>query len=451
MLQEKFDIAIRNLVGNKINKQKVLLAVSGGTDSMCMANLFLNSSIDIKFSVAHVNFSLREHDCDLDQALVKDWTQKNNIEFHTITFDTHSYARENSISTQMAARDLRYNWFYSLMDEFGYDLLSIAHNQNDSVETLFLNLLRGTGVKGLMGIKQINGKIIRPLLDFTRAEISEFMAQNNFLFRDDVTNFESHYSRNRVRNRVFPEFQKINPSFMNTVYRSTCYFAQASDVLEDLFESKRGSLYYEVGDELVIDIESLKKEKQIAYWLFRLVSPRGFNTSQSNQIAEILDGVSGKVFQSASDELIIDRGKIRVYPLLDMKDDDVLEISGPGEYTFKNYKIIFELFLKEKDFSPIPSPGQLYFDAEKLSMPLICRTWKIADKFRPFGMSKGFKKISDLYTDLKFSKPEKEKQPLIFNSEELVCVPGYRIDDRYKIRENTRIVAEIIIKDGSKI
>lgn len=444
MLQEKFDRTLRQLAGNTIRRRKILLAVSGGIDSMCMANLYLHSSMKLDFALAHVNFSLREHDCDLDQKLVEDWASRNGVKCHTVKYDTHTYAKERSISTQMAARELRYNWFYSLMDEYGYDYLSIAHNQNDSVETLFLNLLRGTGVKGLMGIKQVNGKIIRPLLDFTRKEISEYMSSHKYEYRDDMTNFESHYSRNRIRNIVFPEFRKINPSFMSSVYRSTYYFSQASDVLDDLFESKKGTLYYDENNQLIIDIENLKKERQMNYWLYRLVSMRGFNSSQANQIAEALDS-TGKTFRSATDELVIDRGKVRIYPVENLEKDEILEIYGPGVYTFRGVTFKFELSLVTPGFSPKCEDGQLFFDAEKLVMPLICRAWKNADKFRPFGMSKGFKKISDFYTDMKISKPDKEKIPLIFNGKDLVCIPGMRIDDRYKIRKATKIVAEIVI------
>ncbi|MFA7117067.1 MAG: tRNA lysidine(34) synthetase TilS [Bacteroidales bacterium] len=448
-MQTKFDNSLLELSNGEIKNKKYLVTVSGGVDSMCMANLFYDSPLKPEFAIAHVNFTLRKGDCDLDQQFVKDWANERGIKFHTITVDTHKYARENSISTQMSARDLRYNWFYELIDKYSYDFLAVAHNLNDSVETLFLNLLRGTGVKGLLGIRAVNDKIIRPLISVTRSEINEYMNKQGNSHRDDKTNFESHYSRNRLRNVIFPEFSKINPSFINSVFRSSNYFTQAFDVLEDVYESHKGSLYTEENGEFLIDIDKLLAEKHPEYWIYRLINEKGFNASQISQVMTSIKskgkGQTGKVFRSQTHELLIDRGNIRIYLIPDTSVKELI-ITEPGIYTFEGITFKFDLFVKPYHFNPSAvHEGQLFLDGELLKMPLTVRSWQAADKFKPLGMKKGFKKISDFYTDLKLSKRAKDMQPIIFSGSEISCVLGLRIDDRYKIKTSTKIIAEVEI------
>lgn len=447
MLQKEFDNALISLTQGNIEGSRFLLAVSGGIDSMCMSNLFLNSKLNPSFGIAHVNFSLRGDDSFLDCELVNKWAQDNGVDFHTITFDTKSYAKQNSISTQMAARELRYGWFYKIMEEEGYDYLSIAHNLDDSIETLFINLLRGTGVKGLAGIRSVNGKIIRPILTISRKRITEYVLSENIQYRDDITNFESHYARNRIRNIIFPEFKKINPSFLNTVSRNTSIFNQASDILEDLFEQKRGILCREVGESLFINVSALSIEKHKRYWLFRILSEKGFNGSQIFQIDSCLDGQSGKIFRSVSHELVFGRGEIEVYPYPSGGEiDREFELPEPGIYTFNGVTFKFDIFIRPKGFKPITYDGQLYFDIEKVKLPLKCRGWRVADKFKPFGMGGGVKKLSDFFTDLKMDKRDKENQPILCDIDGIICLPGLRIDERYKITTSTKIIAEVVVE-----
>ncbi len=446
MDQNEFDNILPSLIQGRVENNKFLLAVSGGVDSMCMASFFLNSRKKLQFGVAHVNFSLRGEESDLDEILVKEWAKENGIDFYTVRFDTKAYARQNSISTQMAARDLRYEWFYKVMDENGYDYLAVAHNQNDSVETLFLNLLRGSGVRGLAGIKRVNGRIIRPILSMNRERILEYARANEIRYRDDITNFESHYARNRIRNIIFPEFQKINPSFLNTVYRNTGYITQAIELLEEVINAKRGDLFNIDGELLTIDIEKLKREKNISFWLFGILGDYGFNNTHFSNIETILNGQSGKTFFSATHEMILDRGVIKVYPL-EKGEVDSIFITEPGIYTCCGTTFKFDLFIRPDKFKPTVQSGQLFFDAEKIKFPMLCRGWKEGDRFRPFGMEKGSKKLSDLFTDLKMDKREKERQPIIMNGEHIVCLPGLRIDDHYKVRPSTKIIAEVIIED----
>lgn len=443
MVLSEFNKNITSFLPEGVEGKRFLLAVSGGIDSMCMASLFLASELHLQFGIATVNFKLREGDCDLDQALVKGWAEERGIPFHTIEFDTEGYAAEHSISTQMAARDLRYGWFYQLLEEHNYDYIAIAHNMDDSAETLLLNLIRGTGVKGLAGIRRVNGKVIRPLITISREDIVAYVAMNNVPYRDDKTNFESHYSRNRVRNVIFPEIRKINPSFLKTINRASSYFIQAEELLDELFESKRGKLYREEHGCLTVDIPLLMKERHQEYWLYRILGERGFNASQISDIKVAMGGQSGKVFCSPGYELLVDRGALKVYPL--GKENGVtFAIDSPGVYTFGEVSFEIRFVEKTENFKPYPEDGTLYFSADSIEFPLVCRGWQKGDRFRPFGMG-GFKKLSDFFKDAKMDKRAKETQPILLNGEDIVCLPGVRIDDRYKIKTSTRMVAEVHI------
>jgi tRNA(Ile)-lysidine synthase len=441
MILAEFDKNLTSFLPGSVEGKRFLLAVSGGIDSMCMASLFLASSLKPEFGIATVNFKLRPGDCDLDQNLVREWAYVHQVPFHTIEFDTKAYAKEHSVSTQMAARDLRYGWFHKLLEEHHYDYIAVAHNMDDSAETMVLNLLRGTGVSGLAGIRSQNGRIIRPLITFSREAIAQYVNENGIPYRDDKTNFESHYSRNRVRNVIFPEFKKINPSFLSTLSRNSLHFVQAEGVLDEFLELKRGVLYREDGEVLFIDMAALSRERNRGYWLYRLLENRGFNSSQLLDIEEALSGQSGKRFSSSTHEMVVDRGFLKVYPLK-MFDNIEFHIALPGVYKFAGTSFEISIFEKGESFNPIREDGVLYFDADSIVWPLVCRGWRPADRFRPFGM-KGFKKLSDFFKDIKMDRVQKDMQPLICDGENIVCLPGLRIDDRYKIKTSTTMVAEV--------
>ena len=301
----------RNLHFASDSSPRILLAVSGGIDSMCMAHLFERSFYK-NIAIATVNFKLREEESDADEELVRLGAEERSIRYFSTSFNTKEHAKERGISTQMAARDLRYSWFYSLMEEHLFDYLAIAHNLNDSVETFFLNSLRGTGIQGLCGIRRRSGKIIRPLLSITRDEIACYVKAESIPFRDDMTNFESHYSRNRLRNLVFPEFEEINRSFLKTIERNMQNVESAVDILDDLYEQKRAILFNK--EKGRIDIDKLSAEKRPEYWLFLILSDYGFNSLQIEQIKDALAGQPGKEFHSESHMLLRDRKYLLLYP-----------------------------------------------------------------------------------------------------------------------------------------
>lgn len=290
---------------------KILVAVSGGIDSMCLVHLF-HRIFYRNFAIATVNFSLRGEESDGDEELVRDWAEERGIMYFSKVFDTKEYCRVKGVSTQVAARDLRYGWFDLLMSEHSYDYLAVAHNLNDSVETFFLNILRGTGIQGLTGIRRKNGKIIRPLLSITRREIAEFVKKESIPFREDSSNSQSYYSRNRLRNMVFPEFEMINASFLGTVEKDMSNVEAAADILEELYITKKAELLDHKSSR--IELSRLLKERRPDYWLYMILSEYGFNADQVEQIFSSLEGQPGKEFHSDSHLVLKDREYLLIYP-----------------------------------------------------------------------------------------------------------------------------------------
>ena len=428
--EQIFDRELLSLSGGSVGEHRYLLGVSGGIDSMCMASLFLHSELHPVFAVAHVNFSLRGEESDGDMDSVVEWGRANGIQVFTRTFDTHAYSAENSISTQMAARELRYGFFSELMDSEGFDLLAIAHNLDDSIETIFLNIARGTGLKGLSGIPVRNGRIIRPLMGVSRARIREYVESNGVSYRDDRTNFESHYARNRVRNIIFPEFRKINPSFLNTVRRDAEYFREASDIIDGVYAGVSSRVCSTSGDGvLTIGIQALLQEGHCGYWLNMMLREYGFNSGQVSDTHELVFGAD----------------RMRVYPLT-QEEETEFSIDRPGVYNFKGMRFRLDFFPRPAAFNPVSDGSVLYFAADRLRMPLTCRGWRPADRFRPFGMQRGSKKLSDFFTDLKLDRMQKLSQPVLTDAAgQIVCLPGLRIDDRFKIKTPTTVVAGVSI------
>lgn len=433
MMQKEFDANLYRLTEPRTQSCRVLLAVSGGIDSMTMAHLFLNSSLKIPFAVAHMNFSLRDESSDGDELHVKKWCEDHAVPFFSKKVDTLTYAKEHSISTQMAARDLRYGWFDELISQHGFDFLAIAHNANDNVETFFLNLMRGTGLRGLSGIRETNGYIIRPLMVFTRARITDFATKEGIVHREDATNSESHYMRNRIRNEVFPHFSMINPSFLTTITNEMHRFSDVSEIMEDLFRSKEGVLYRKQGEVLLVDIQQLNSERFRSYWLFRILDGYGFNESQISDIEASLTAQSGKVFNSAAYVLVRDRDYLKLYPSADDMENEV--------------RLKVRKFAKPDDFNAKEAPeGVLYVDAAKLPSHVSARHPKAGDRFKPFGM-KGFKLLSDYFTDLKLDVEQKKREVVVVvtdknGAEQIVAIAGRRIDDRFKVTEKTRTILQ---------
>jgi len=426
------------------NTQKypgVLVAVSGGIDSMSMANLILKCEYP-NFAVATVNFNLRGEESNRDEALVRNWAEENNIKFYSKSFDTEGYALSKGISIQMAARELRYGWFYDLMENDGFDCLAIAHNLNDTVETLFINILRGTGVDGLAAIREVveiplkGKKIIRPLLGFTRKEIEEYATKEEVKYFHDHTNFENHYSRNKIRNLVFPLIEEINSSFLHTAEKSIRHFTTAGNILRDLYLQKREVILVpeSTPGKTEFLLEPLLSEKYPEYWLFMLLEEYGFNSYQVHQISASLNGTPGKLFYSSTHRVLKDRDKLIITPItLPENDGGQLNITDIVEIS---------VYEKGAQFTPAPSNKIFFMDADKIEFPLSVRKWKDGDKFRPLGMF-GNKKVSDYLTDVKRDMFTKENRYVLISAKgQILCLLGERIDDRFKISSSTARILE---------
>lgn len=317
MIQKSFD---RTIVGLVPEKETALLAVSGGIDSICLASLFLNSSVGRRFAVAHCNFHLRGEDSDSDEALVAAWCGRNGVRYHKTDFDTEQYASSHSVSIEMAARELRYDWFASLCQDNGYYGVAVAHNANDNAETLILNLLRGTGLRGITGVQvetvvpvtrdELSGvRLLRPMLSFSRKQIEEYVAANSLEYHDDRTNAETVYKRNRIRHLVFPVFESLNPSFLTTFAREMNAFSEVQEVADDYFISVRESVCESAGKDDLLRVNAVRlcHLKHYKYVLYRLLEAYGFRDRLLEPVVRLLESgktFSGKVFEAPGYELI---------------------------------------------------------------------------------------------------------------------------------------------------
>lgn len=317
MIRKSFD---RTIVGLVPEKETALLAVSGGIDSICLASLFLNSSLGRRFAVAHCNFHLRGEDSDSDEALVAAWCGRNGVRYHKADFDTEQYASSHNVSIEMAARELRYDWFASLCKDNGYYGVAVAHNANDNAETLILNLLRGTGLRGITGMQvetvvpvtrdELSGvRLLRPMLSFSRKQIEEYVAANSLEYHDDRTNAETVYKRNRIRHLVFPVFESLNPSFLTTFAREMNAFSEVQEIADDYFISVRESVCEPAGKDDLLRVNAVRlcHLKHYKYVLYRLLEVYGFRDRLLEPVVRLLESgktFSGKVFEAPGYELI---------------------------------------------------------------------------------------------------------------------------------------------------
>ena len=341
----------------------------------------------------------------------------------------------------MAARDLRYAWFEKIRIEQDASAIAVAHHIDDNVETLLMNLVRGTGLRGMTGIPVRNGHIIRPMLCFTREEILEYLVRYNLDFVEDSTNASSDYMRNKFRNEVIPLLEEINPAVKNILAQTIDRFKGIQSEFQT-YMSKLGAeiVEYQNGD-MYIDIEMLKNEPHPATVLFELTYAYGFHPDQIQDIVGLLDGISGKIFNSDTHRLLKDRKKLIISKIENI-DSTELAISENLEEIFSPIQLQFLLQNNSSDFQVSTQSNRVHIDADKLKFPLIVRTWREGDSFVPFGM-KGHKKISDLYIDQKLSLHEKEKTYLLVSGEEIVWVIGLRLDNRYRITDKSKRILEV--------
>lgn len=420
-----------------------LLGVSGGVDSMVMMELFIKTGYNI--SVAHCNFGLRGSESDDDELLVAKQAETNRITFHSKSFEAFNYSAERGISIQMAARELRYSWFDTLIVENGYSGVAIAHNKNDIAETFIINLLRGTGIRGLTGIKAKAGNIIRPLLFAERKEIIEYAIKNNVSYRDDSSNSEIKYKRNRIRHRIIPEFENISDGFINRLYQTTCRLNEVETIYSDAINKKFNELWIRKGKEFMVEIKALLKLDPLPSYLYEFLRIWGFPRDLIADIIKSLKAAPGKQFYSATHRLIKDRSHLIVTPKTaggitrHYIEEGAGDLTGPVNLRISK--------MKNSPVFRIPAdPKVACLDLGNIHFPLMLRKWQNGDYFQPLGMN-GMKKVSDFFIDNKFSLVEKENTWLLMSGNRVAWIIGRRIDDRYKITERTKDILMIELLD----
>lgn len=425
--------------------EAILVAVSGGVDSMVMLHLFQEIS-NHHIVVAHCNFNLRGSESDSDEFLVKEYCKNNRLQFLTKSFDTIAFANDNGISIQMAARDLRYAWFHKIAKQHSLSKIAIAQHIDDQVETFFINLIRGTGISGIHGILPIKGNLIRPLLFADRKMIQEYQTKNNIPFREDESNKSDKYMRNFIRHNISPQFENLSQNFAFKLDENISRFREVEDFYKLTIQKNLKVVTTTINNNIIIDIEKLNSLDFIELHLRELMSDKGFSADTISKVyQQLYKPISGKSFESETYELLFNRKQV----IIRKKKASVL-----SEYFINKDEIIstpinLQSELLENNISSYTTPSSIaYFDYEKLTFPLKLRKWKNADSFVPFGM-KGRKKLSDYFIDNKVSNFEKADTWILLSGDEIIWIIGHRTDNRYRITKNAKHIYKITFDNGS--
>lgn len=414
---------------------KLLLAVSGGLDSVVLAHLC--SSAKLNFAIAHCNFNLRGEESNGDEAFVVDLADALNVEVFTENFNTEAYAEDQKVSIQMAARDLRYNWFKELSAALHYDYILTAHHANDNLETFLINLVRGTGLEGLTGIKYENDKLIRPLLKFSRNQMETFARENQIQWREDSSNQFAKYLRNKIRHQVVPVLEEINPQLLDSFDQTQEHLKESLKLVEDYI----GLLFSEIVTQDLygyrLNIATLTKIPNTKAVLYQLL--RSFGFTAWADVSDLLTAQPGKMVFSPTHRLIKDREDLILTEIPSAKKENYFTIAEGEEIVMLP---VGKFHISEVTAIGETSPGILYVAKEKMEFPLILRKWQQGDSFYPYGM-KGKKKISDFFKDKKLSLPEKENSWLLCSGEKIVWIVNQRPDARFAVTDPSREILKI--------
>ena len=464
VLLKQSDIVLRN-------DAKLILALSGGIDSMVLADLLLQAKAD--FVIAHCNFHLRAEESDGDEQFVRAYAEKNGLTLYVKHFETETYAKEHGISIEMAARDLRYAWFEELRQQLNYDCIAVAHHADDQLETFFINLLRGAGIRGLKGMQPVNGHIIRPLLQTSRAEIQQYAEEHHLQWREDHTNAETLYLRNKIRHELLPVIDSISQEGRASILKSISHLASENELYRELVNEKLSQLLSNEASDLSLrgaELSGAEFTTSEAWWwqpsttgnclgstrLLRSFLPRndvpddglspdpsgqfpseqllfewlrdyGFNTDQVHFIHEaIKTGQPGTSFFSPTHRVTIER--------------DGLELTPICQQVNINIELSYQMLERDEQFQIDPSPKVAQLDYDKLTFPLQLRKWQAGDRFHPLGM-KGSKLLSDFFVDQKMTTRQKEECCVLATADDqIVWVVGRRIDERYKVTDKKKTV-----------
>ncbi len=422
-----------------LKKSKLLIAISGGVDSVVLTHLC--HELQFNIALAHCNFNLRGTESDADETFILNLAEDLDIEAFVQHFDTKDYAKKNKRSIQMAARELRYNWFTELAEQLKFDYILTAHHADDNLETFLINFTRGTGLEGLTGIPEVNGNFVRPLLPFSREAIETYATQNNIKWREDSSNSSVKYLRNKLRHEVVPILKEINPSLLQSFQSTLNNLKDSSDIIED----KKADLFRKGVVQLTstgfkIDISKIEIYRNPKAYLYQFLNEYGFK--EWNDVAHLLKAQSGKFVEFGTWRLIKDRGYLFLSSNSEKKQNDVL-IADEVIETNGDYGV-----LKFNEASIISEKGNhiIYVDKDKLKYPLILRKKQEGDVFYPLGMKGKKKKLSKYFKDEKLSLLDKENTWLLCSGEDIVWVVGRRADNRFKVTNKTTTILKIELK-----
>lgn len=422
----------------------VLVAVSGGADSVALLHLLAEGGYGPV--AAHCNFHLRGAESDRDEAFVRDLCGRMGVELLVAHFDTRRIAAERHVSIEMAARDLRYEWFGKILDERGIPCVAVAHHADDAAETMLLNMTRGTGPRGLTGMKPWQGRVVRPLLGMSREDIELYCKAKGLSYVTDSSNASDDFARNKIRHHVVPVLKAINPSFLATMRSNASHIAGVMAIFEQEARRFEATSVRRDGTTTRIDADALRASPCAEPYLFEALSPLGFSADAIARMARCVErGHSGRVFHAKGQRAVVDRKEVIVTPSeADRQNLGTCIDTGTGE-VWEPTHLLLRLFDAPPGFSPSRDARRMHLDASKIAFPLTLRHWRAGDTFRPLGM-RGSKKLSDFFVDCKMSIPQKDAATVLEDGGgRIVCIVGMRIDDRYKLTDATRRVLEVTL------
>jgi tRNA(Ile)-lysidine synthase len=428
----------------------LLLAMSGGVDSIVLARILIE--LNYSFTIAHVNFQLRAEESEADELFVREFAKNFNVQCFVERFDTSNYAQQNNLSIQMAARVLRYDWFEKIRNEHNMSYIITAHHLNDSIETVLLNLVRGTGIAGLHGILPKQNQIVRPLLCISKEEILGYATQKGFLWREDSSNTSDKYHRNFIRLNIIPKLKEINPQLEHTFLKTLQRFREAEKIVE-----VENSQFKEIVVEKTIESEGiikisiplLKKIPSPTLQLFYWLKEYGFQYDQCKLIYKNIDSEAGKIYLTEKYRIIKDRTYLflqknsQVEKGQNIENEEYIIFELQKQFTSKNFTLFLERKKYTQDYDIPRQSDFIALDMNKIEFPLIIRKWQYSDRFQPLGMTKGSKKISDFLKDIKIPLHLKKNINILLSDNKIVWVIGLRADEKYKITPETEDILEI--------
>lgn len=416
-------------------QNKFLLACSGGVDSVVLAHLCNQCELD--FSLAHCNFQLRGADSDQDEQFVRELARQMNKSLWVEHFNTKAYVNKHKVSVQMAARDLRYDWFKDLMAKHHIKTLVTAHHADDNLETFLINLSRGTGIKGLTGIPEKTDTISRPLLPFSRLQLAQYAEQEKLTWREDQSNADIKYLRNKIRHEIIPLLKETHTTFLQNFHETQKHLQQIADISEVHLKELKTRLFKEDGDVVRIAVKSLQNLEPLEAYLHGLFHVYGFTAW--NDLKQLVTAMSGKEIRSKTHRLLKDREEL----ILSKLEEEQINSYAIAETTTALLEPL-AMTINLVDNIGETSPNVLYVDKETLKYPLVLRKWQKGDYFYPLGMQ-GRKKLSKFFKDEKMDVFSKEKQWLLCSDTDIVWVVGKRLDNRFKITPRTKKIIKITL------